>query len=147
MGADFAPSTWAAGDYAGVSVSFDWTQYLILGKELAGLAGYVASEEARLRCALSRTYYAAYNVALTLARRKGYVAPPDTGSHEALINHFQQHRNADWVQAGQTLQALKKLRVKADYYVVMPPADITVNNVRLQLGLTDALLADLRTLR
>ena len=41
-------------------MSFDWSQYLNLAKELAGQATIPAEQEARLRDAISRSYYAAF---------------------------------------------------------------------------------------
>jgi hypothetical protein len=41
-------------------MSFDWSQYLTLAKELAGEATILAEGEARLRDAISRSYYAAF---------------------------------------------------------------------------------------
>jgi len=38
-------------------MSFDWSQYLNLAKELAGQATIPAEQEARLRDAISRSYY------------------------------------------------------------------------------------------
>ena len=44
-------------------MSFDWSQYLNLAKELAGQATIPAEQEARLRDAISRSYYAAFILA------------------------------------------------------------------------------------
>ena len=41
-------------------MSFDWSEYLKLAQELAGQTGNPASQEARLRAAVSRAYYAVF---------------------------------------------------------------------------------------
>ena len=51
-----AQRTWLSPD-ARNDMSFDWSQYLNLAKELAGQATIPAEQEARLRDAISRSYY------------------------------------------------------------------------------------------
>lgn len=41
-------------------MSFDWSEYLNVAKELAGVETSAASQEAKLRAAITRAYYAAF---------------------------------------------------------------------------------------
>ena len=41
-------------------MNFDWSEYLNLAQELAGRPTSLSNEEARLRSAISRAYYAAF---------------------------------------------------------------------------------------
>jgi hypothetical protein len=41
-------------------MSFDWSKYLNVAKELAGVETSAASQEAKLPAAISRAYYAAF---------------------------------------------------------------------------------------
>jgi uncharacterized protein (UPF0332 family) len=44
-------------------MSFDWLEYLIVAQEMFGEASDTAHEDANLRCAVSRAYYAAFHQA------------------------------------------------------------------------------------
>jgi len=48
------------------AMSFDWSEYLDIARELAGQATASSSAEAKKRCAISRAYYAAFCSGQTL---------------------------------------------------------------------------------
>ena len=62
-------------------MSFDWSEYLNLAQELAGQATGPSSQEAKLRSAVSRAYYAAFYAATALLLGEGL----DFGKHSGVI--------------------------------------------------------------
>lgn len=95
-------------------MSFDWSDYLSLAQRLAQ-----ESDEAALRCATSRAYYAAYNTARRYkdAHLGTYSPDMEEGSHQAVWNFFRRRPDMNarfqdiWVWSAR----LKTARVKADY--------------------------------
>ena len=73
-------------------MSFDWTKYLDLAKQL-----YSASDDASLRSAVSRSYYCAFNLARARAESKGYRAPHDDlgSSHDKLWELYGRNEDSD----------------------------------------------------
>ncbi len=57
--------------YAGVSMSFDWSQYFDVSRELADQARNAPAplQEARLRSSISRAYYALFGQARNYLRK------------------------------------------------------------------------------
>jgi len=53
-------------------MSFDWNEYYQLSRELAGLATGIATEEAKMRSAISRAYYAAFCKARDYLQQMGF---------------------------------------------------------------------------
>lgn len=90
---------------------FAWADYLTLAATLAANIG----DEASLRSAISRAYYAAYNLAVDRAGAHGVsiVRVPGTGPHEACWMAYQTVPTV--VRIGVTGDRLKVLRHKADY--------------------------------
>lgn len=97
-------------------MSFDWHEYFALAQELVTTTSFTTSEEARLRSAISRAYYAVHKIGIEVAettspfraRREGEV-------HGELINHFSRSPNADERRVGIRLRNLHRLRNQADY--------------------------------
>jgi len=88
---------------------FDWTQYLILAKDLSTRS----EEEAALRSAISRAYYAAFNQARAYCATKEIEISKASDSHQVVWRVF---------DAGRTLRGihvngirLMRRRVQADY--------------------------------
>ena len=65
-------------------MSFDWSEYLNLAKELANQAIAPANQEAKLRTAISRSYYAAFINARNYLRDKEGILIPKTGNGSNL---------------------------------------------------------------
>jgi len=94
---------------------FNWDDYLKLAKDLILPEIKRSSDEACLRTAVSRAYYAAYNKAERYARVHGY-APPKENKHEALIKFFAMNDDQNMKIISAKLGIVKKDRVRCDYY-------------------------------
>ena len=93
-------------------MNFDWKEYLDLAQELAGRGAMGSTEEARLRSAISRAYYASYGKA-----RSQSSAPPNfVGSeHTFLWNQFKNSSNLTRKEIGTEGSRLRRDRNLADY--------------------------------
>ena len=68
---------------------FDWEEYLILAEELIDQHKRPACVEAKVRCSLSRAYYAAYSEAFGYLVKKGSLRPtPGRAYHTDVIKIF-----------------------------------------------------------
>jgi len=90
---------------------FDWAKYLVLAEEL----GTSRMNEAALRSAISRAYYATFCKARNRLRHEG-VRIPNTGKAHKIVwdnfrNDVDQHRRS----IGITGDRLRQSRNKADY--------------------------------
>jgi len=94
---------------------FNWDDYLKLAKDLILPEIKRRSDEACLRTAVSRAYYAAYNKVERYARVHGY-APPKENKHEALIKFFAMNNDQNMKIISAKLGIVKKDRVRCDYY-------------------------------
>lgn len=96
-------------------MSFNWSEYLQLARQLAGKAAISADREARLRSAISRAYYAAFIEARNYLRDgKGY-SIPGKNTHRYIIQTFKNDANLDYQKIGQNLERLRVRRNQADY--------------------------------
>lgn len=69
-------------------MSFDWVEFLELAYSLAFNPDSPGPQEAALRSAISRAYYAAFHCALDRACKEGFV-PTNKGSDHYLVReHF-----------------------------------------------------------
>lgn len=97
-------------------MSFDWHEYLNLARELQRNKQMGSAEEARLRSAVSRAYYAAYHAA-----RKRLEQDGDKGLHEAEQPHayvwqqFKLSTQPERREIGTKGKRLKLQRCDADY--------------------------------
>ena len=97
-------------------MSFDWTNYLNLAQELTGAATTLSNEEAKLRSAISRAYYAAFIQARNHLRdREQYLTPPGGNPHYDVPLQFQQSTDVRRRAIGVNLNRLRKHRNFADY--------------------------------
>jgi len=88
---------------------FDWSNYLALAKDLSE-----SSDEAVLRSAISRAYYAAFNQAKDYCLSHDIYIARHTDSHQVVWNAFlERGRLSKGIQHNGDL--LKKKRVQADY--------------------------------
>ncbi len=100
---------------------FDWTQYLMLAEELAQ-----RTDEAALRSAISRAYYAVYCSAVAVLRREG-VALPGLGVHQLVWSSYQTDPRRQRVNIGNVGNRLRVFRTRADYeatFVRLPETTI-----------------------
>ena len=97
-------------------MSFDWPDYLTLAQALSGNERATPTEEARLRAALSRAYYAVYGPAKLVAKaRDEYVPQRFETWHQSLIRHFKASSDRTRKSIGANLERMQKNRERADY--------------------------------
>ncbi len=98
-------------------MSFYWPEYLDLAKELSQFSKILSSsEEARLRAAISRAYYAAFKSAFNYLRdSEKILMSNDTNAHWFVIKEFSGRPGETWKIIGFNLGRLRRLRNLADY--------------------------------
>lgn len=109
-------------------MSFDWTQFLELARDLAQqtTAGY--SREAAERTSVSRAYYAAFCYARNYAAQyQGFKPPQGAEDHRLLREHFKRLGKA-WVELEENLDDLRKWRNECDYENTVPDLSILVSD-------------------
>lgn len=96
-------------------MSFTW-------QEFADLAGVLASEadEARQRTAINRAYYAAYHAASAYVRAHALCPPHQHLTHALVWRLIRDAGHANSEEIGRRGDALRKLRVMADYQNPFP---------------------------
>jgi hypothetical protein len=93
-------------------MAFDWREYLDLARFLTQ-PGTGFTEEAALRCAMSRAYYAAFCHARNYARdRHGFAPSYDPSDHKLVRDHF---RGQGMNGIARTLNQLRQWRNLCDY--------------------------------
>ena len=95
---------------------FDWNDYFTLAAELAN-----KKDEARLRSAISRSYYCVYNLAKAYLQSNSRTVRG--ADHEALWNQFTSIEGKISVQSWG--DRARKIRNKADY-------DDTIKNLEIE---------------
>ncbi|MBN2208367.1 MAG: HEPN domain-containing protein [Candidatus Coatesbacteria bacterium] len=94
-------------------MSFDWFEYLSLAKYLSGKTEETYAQEAALRSAASRAYYAAFCCARYVAERRfGFDPTRKAEDHRLVREHFRQLRMREVAEA---LDKMCKWRGKCDY--------------------------------
>jgi uncharacterized protein (UPF0332 family) len=102
-------------------MTFDWEEYLKLALYLIS-NGEDYSQEAGLRSATSRAYYAAFCYSRNFAQRSlGFIPDFDSRDHHSLRSHFAK-RNLDNIS--RKLDRLRQWRNSCDY-------DNEINNLEL----------------
>lgn len=102
-------------------MSFDWSQYLNVAKELAGQATIPANQEAKLRAAISRAYYAAFIEARNHLRDKeGHSMPKTSDAHLYVSQQFELSADSIRRTLGEGLVRLRMYRRQADYVDKFP---------------------------
>ena len=111
-------------------MSFDWTEYLYLAQEMSGQATAPSTEEARLRSAVSRAYYAAFCRARNHLRDvEHHRIPADNLAHNYVPAQFKSSRSKVQREIGHSLNRLRVLRNQADYDDVVPSLPALTNSV------------------
>lgn len=102
-------------------MSFDWSEYLNVAKELADRATTPANQEAKLRAAISRAYYAAFINARNYLRDKEEHSIPTTGdAHRYVSQQFELSVEPVRRTIGENLVRLRMYRRQADYVDKFP---------------------------
>jgi uncharacterized protein (UPF0332 family) len=98
---------------------FDWVQYHHLAKELLGMIHEPVGEEAKQRSAISRAYYAAFNIAAAyvIASEGDNALPAGVAQHEAVQRHFSVRKDMVSRKIADDLAYLRAERNKADYKI------------------------------
>lgn len=97
-------------------MSFDWFDFLALADALSRNPTSPGPEEASLRSAISRAYYAAYCSVRNFADARGEILLRGKASdHWLVINHFRRSPDASRQKIGNQLDRLRRRRNKADY--------------------------------
>ena len=97
-------------------MSFHWGDYLTLADSLVSAPAALGPQEAALRAAISRAYYAAFCSARNLVRSQGEIAPSGAASdHELIAIHFRGSTDPTRRRIGADLGRLRKYRNNADY--------------------------------
>lgn len=111
--------------------------------EAQALADSAQTDRTRRRTVVGRAYYAAYHHLLEHGRSRGY-APSGrdhkgkpVGVHAALIDWLKHQPDRALYDAGLDLEALKNLRIKADYVL---SAELAVTQVADALRWAEGLL-------
>ncbi len=125
-------------------MSFDWSQYLNLAKELVGQATTPANQEAKLRDAISRAYYAAFILARNHLRDKEGHAIPKTGdAHKYVAAQFDISPDRMREKVAKSLKKLRLYRNQADYVDKFPGL---VGIAKLAIDLSEDIIANLSRL-
>lgn len=110
---------------------FDWNNYLKLAEELSKPHINIDSNEACLRSAVSRAYYAVYHKAKKTAENKDSSLLKEIksepvsdvrggdrrrGDHEVIAEFWSRYSGCVFSDIGLNLGRLHKERVKCDYY-------------------------------
>ncbi|MEB3179945.1 MAG: HEPN domain-containing protein [Nostocaceae cyanobacterium] len=115
-------------------MSFDWSQYLNLAKELAGEQTTPANQEAKLRDAISRAYYAAFILARNHLRDKQANIIPTTGdAHGYVWQQFKLNPDSAHQLVADNLKRLRQYRNQADY-VDRFPGLVGISRIALKLA-------------
>lgn len=118
---------------------FGWNDYLTVAQRLTA----PPADEAHLRTAISRAYYAAYHAAAAFVRAEGTL--PSGHSHVTVWDALAADLGTDGAEAGRRGHRLKLLRQAADYRNPFP-GDID-KQVRFALGEARSLVDVLEGLR
>ncbi len=116
-------------------MSFNWSEYFDVAQELFEQVKHPSPhQEAKLRIAISRAYYAAFGMARDHLRLKDKIWEPRTltnvkrervSVHEYVIDQFINSPDSKRVEIGVNLDRLRKYRNAADYHL----NDLLLNNI------------------
>ncbi len=124
------------------ATGFDWEDYLQLARELRDGAQGDALCEAKLRSAMSRSYYAAYMIARSYLEAKGFTISDIRRSHELVWKEFKRDRANKQIWDDGT--RLKLNRIRADY---RPHARCADHDAEKSLLFAEDIIQRIRRLR
>jgi uncharacterized protein (UPF0332 family) len=98
-------------------MSFNWSEYLNIARELAGQPTASPSDEAKKRCAISRAYYAAFCSARNYLRDKDndLNIPVGGNAHGYVRRQFKTSKDKVRREVGEYLARLVAKRNLVDY--------------------------------
>jgi len=123
-------------------MSFNWSEYLNIARELAGQAMASSSDEAKKRSAISRAYYAAFCSARNHLRDKDHDQNIPVGGdvHGYVRRTFKTSKDRVRREIGEDLARLVAKRNLADYEDTM---ECLKGDTYLALSLSQEVLSDL----
>jgi len=123
-------------------MSFNWVDFLALADTLVRDPSSPGPEEASLRSAISRAYYAAFCSARNFARDSENLALEHTArDHQLVRYHFQGASDRTHRKIGLNLNRLRNNRNKADYddTLVDRPVSLAQSSVAVARNVLNAL--------
>ena len=90
---------------------FEWKDYLTFAEDLQ----QSRVDEAALRSAVSRAYYAAFNQAVSFLENNQIFVTSTGNKHEAVWKEFERGPNQNWKTVYRIGDNLKRRRIEADY--------------------------------
>jgi uncharacterized protein (UPF0332 family) len=117
---------------------FAWGDYQALARTLA-----VQADEASLRSAVSRAYYASFGSARTVATTRGFVSTRTGADHSALWRWFAAETSKEGRRIANLGFRLRLKRTKADYRDVVSGLP---SMAAVAVSETDQILATLSTI-
>lgn len=123
-------------------MSFDWADFLTLADALVRDPNSPGPEEASLRSAISRAYYAAFRVARNSGSDRGEFAPTKTAQdHRLVMDHSRSSPDRTRRKIGLDLDRLRDHRRSADYDDVLVgiPTSVAQSSVARARNVLDAL--------
>ncbi|HAZ46829.1 MAG TPA: hypothetical protein DDW76_30770 [Cyanobacteria bacterium UBA11369] len=97
-------------------MTFNWSEYLNLAQELA----QQTTDEAKLRSAISRAYYAAFIKSRNFLQEREGLTIPTENTHKYVINQFKNSSDPVRIKIGRRLLRLRGFRNQADYDNTFP---------------------------
>lgn len=99
---------------------FEWIHFLRLAEQLNELVVPGIEAEAQQRSAISRAYYAAFNLARAYLEAEGYGPyPADASAHGEVKRAFNRTEDQVRKSIGQRLDSLRESRNSSDYSSVV----------------------------
>ena len=132
-------------------MSFDWTEYLHLAKELANQkTDKPSSPEAKYRSSISRAYYAAHGKAKNyLASVRNITIPESPEAHQLVIEKFKElginDNNQQCIDISSSLKTLRTQRNIADYKELLRKLNISSKAI-LAISTAEQVITDLSKL-
>jgi len=105
-------------------MAFDWAKYLVLAEELA----VRSTDEASLRSAISRAYYAVFCIARNRLLEEGEEIPKTSEAHSAVWTKYRESAQKRRKDIGITGDRLRRSRNKADYDDEFPSISAVVQD-------------------
>lgn len=97
-------------------MSFNWSEYFTLAQELASKSATSSMQEAMLRSAISRAYYAAFCEARNhLIHKDAEAIPNRVNVHAYVGKQFEKSNDTVRQKIGRLLHHLRSIRNIADY--------------------------------
>jgi len=98
-------------------MSYKWIEFLQLSEGLHSNPSSPGPEDAALRAAASRAYYAAYHLAVNFALQEGFEPTYGARDHERIRTHFRNSGTPNQIRRHISLELdrLYNHRRKADY--------------------------------